>query len=180
MPHILAISGSLRHASSNSTFVLALTHLNLPNITITAFQGLDTLPHFNPDLDVEPAPAAVASWRQTLRSADAFIICSPEYIHGVPGSLKNAIDWIASSGEFVDKPVGLFNLSPRAHHAQDQLAEILRTASALLPPAASPTLPLQGRPVDEDHVFDNEDVKASVLAALDALTQAIKPSLSAY
>lgn len=175
--HILAISGSLRHASSNSIFVRALTRLHIPNVTITAFQGLDTLPHFNPDLDVDPAPEAVSAWRQTLRSADAYILCSPEYIHGVPGSLKNAIDWIASSGEFVDKPVGLFNLSPRAHHAQDQLAEILRTASALLPLAASPTLSLQGRPMDEGHVIDNEDIKASVLTAIQALAQAVKPSL---
>ena len=62
------------------------------------------------------------------------VICSPEYAHGVPGVLKNALDWVVGSGELVDKPVGVWNLSPRAVHAHASLLETLRTMSARVLP----------------------------------------------
>jgi NAD(P)H-dependent FMN reductase len=61
---------------------------------------------------------------------------SPEYAHGVPGTLKNALDWVVGSGELVGKPVGLWNLSARAVHAHASLVETLRKMSALVLPEA--------------------------------------------
>ncbi len=94
------------------------------------YRGLGELPHFNQDLDIEPAPQAVAEWRIRLRNARAVLISSPEYAHGVPGSLKNALDWIVSSGEFVDKPVALLNPSPLSFHGQASLKETLTVMMA--------------------------------------------------
>lgn len=110
---ILAISGSLRARSKNTA--------PLESAGLDLYRGLGYLPHFNQDLDTEPAPPAVAEWRSRLREAQAVLISSPEYAHGVPGTLKNALDWIVGSGEFMDKPVALLNASPLSTYAQAQL-----------------------------------------------------------
>ena len=114
---ILAISGSLR-ANSKNTKLLKTAGMDI-------YSELTQLPYFNPDLDTESPPEAVARFRRLLRDADAVLISSPEYAHGVPGVLKNALDWIVSSGEFVDKPVALVNASLTATHAQASLKETL-------------------------------------------------------
>ncbi len=93
---ITAISGSLRAASSNGTIVRAAAPLAPTGILVDAYVGLSSLPHFNPDLDRELGdarlPAAVRALREQLAAAGALLIASPEYAHGVPGSLKNALD----------------------------------------------------------------------------------------
>src|SRR5690349_20688970 len=98
---ILAISGSLRANSSNSIVVRFLSTLMPSNISYSIYGGLGSLPHFN---DSEEAAPAVIEFRKRVAEADGIIICSPEYAFGVPGSLKNAIDWTVGSGEFVNKP----------------------------------------------------------------------------
>ena len=133
---ILAISGSLRAKSSNSEVLRFAAHSAPPGIDISICDLLDRLPHFNPDLDTDPGPAAVMTFRAQLNSAAGVVICSPEYAHGVPGTLKNALDWVVGSGELVGKPVGLWNLSARAVHAHASLMETLRTMSALVLPEA--------------------------------------------
>jgi len=124
---IIAICGSLRSRSSNLALLRAAA-------TITAeveiYEGLATLPHFNPDDDAEGAapPPAVAELRAMLANADGILISSPEYAHGVPGSLKNALDWLVSDGALVDKPVAVINASPvGGEFARDSLVETLRT-----------------------------------------------------
>jgi len=98
------------------------------------------VPAFNPDDDVEPAPDVVADFRHRLHESDAVLISTPEYAHGVPGALKNALNWIVGSGELVDKPIGLLNPSPRSTYAQASLKETLTVMSARLVDAASITL----------------------------------------
>ena len=89
---ILAVSGSLRAASSNSRALAALKLLAPPDIEVEIWQGLDGLPFFNPDFDIDPAPPAVAAWRAAVEGCDALVISSPEYAHGVAGAMKNALD----------------------------------------------------------------------------------------
>jgi chromate reductase, NAD(P)H dehydrogenase (quinone) len=127
---ILAISGSLRAASSNTALLEAARALAPEGVEIVLYDGLATLPHFNPDLDAGTAPPVVANFRARLEASDGVLISSPEYAHGVPGAMKNAIDWVVSSGEIYEKPVALLNASMGATHAYESLAETLRTADA--------------------------------------------------
>jgi chromate reductase, NAD(P)H dehydrogenase (quinone) len=73
------------------------------------FEGVGELPHFNPDRENDGPPSAVTVWRALLSDVDFVVIASPEYAHSLPGSLKNALDWIVGSGELYGKPVGLMS-----------------------------------------------------------------------
>lgn len=141
--HLLALPGSLRAASINAAFCRAAARLAPDGIVVTVYDGLGALPLFNPDLEPAP-PAAVADLRQRIGQADALLIASPEYAHGISGVLKNALDWLVSEERFVGKPVAVVNTSPRAHHAYDALLETLRTMSAVIVDDASIALPLLG------------------------------------
>jgi chromate reductase, NAD(P)H dehydrogenase (quinone) len=94
---ILAISGSLRLESANTAILKAAQQLAPTHLEIVLFEGLAELLHFNSDLELEP-PTSVLEFQQLLQSSSAVIISSPEYAHGVPGSLKNALDWLVGSG----------------------------------------------------------------------------------
>ena len=111
--HFLAISGSLRAVSSNKALLRAAALVAPPELTVTLHDGLAELPQFNPDHELDPIPS-VLHLRAELQAADAVLISSPEYAHGVPGALKNALDWVVGTGELVEKPVALLNASPRA------------------------------------------------------------------
>jgi chromate reductase len=172
---VLAISGSLRARSSNTEALRAAAELAPPNVRVTLFDDLVSLPHFNPDLDGEGAvlPASVRSFRASVGAADALLICSPEYAHGVPGSLKNALDWLVSGPEIPYKPVGLLNVSTRSKHAKESLAETLRTMSTIVVPAASIDLPLDGRGLDSRAIADSPELAQQLRAALHALADEI-------
>lgn len=112
-------------------------------MTFEFFRGIADLPHFNPDIDREEdvPPLAVAAWRAAIRDADGIVISCPEYAHGLPGSFKNALDWLVSSGEFMEKPTLLLNASPSGgQFAQSALAETLRMIGAIVL-EASPVTP---------------------------------------
>lgn len=127
---IIAISGSLRTGSSNAALLRAAALVSPPGVDVILYEGLGELPHFNPDLDTEGTepPPSVRALRELLLGADAVLISSPEYAHGVPGSFKNVLDWLVSVGELVGKPVALLNASPAGgEYAQNAILETLRT-----------------------------------------------------
>ena len=111
---------------------------------LTRYAGLADLPAFNPDLDIEPPHPAVRALREQIAAADALIISCPEYAHGVPGALKNALDWLVSGVEIYGKPVVLLNPSPRSLFAHTQLAETLRTMARHCQFSSCITLPIAG------------------------------------
>jgi NAD(P)H-dependent FMN reductase len=90
----------------------------------------------------------VRELRRRVAESDALMVCSPEYAHGFPGSLKNLLDWLVGSVDFPGTPVALVAASERSVHAQAQLAEVLRTMSARLVPAEAVVVPLPGRSTD--------------------------------
>jgi NAD(P)H-dependent FMN reductase len=97
---ILAISGSLRQGSSNTALLQAAIALLPEGVEMKLYAGLGDLPHFNPDL--EPMePPSVTDLRAQVKWSDGLVISSPEYAHGVPGVLKNALDWLVSGDEFL-------------------------------------------------------------------------------
>jgi NAD(P)H-dependent FMN reductase/quercetin dioxygenase-like cupin family protein len=175
---ILFISGSLRAVSSNSTLLHAAALLAPPSVEVDFYHGVGYLPHFNPDLDRElgdpDLPSSVSQLRARVGRADALLISSPEYAHGVPGSLKNALDWLVGSSEFPGKPVALVNASPASTHAQASLAETLRTMSAEVV-AGSPFLaPLAGKRLDAAGAAADPEIASALRAALAALGAAAR------
>ncbi len=152
LPRCLTISGSLRTVSSNTTVLRAAARLVSAQFDVSLYEGLAQLPHFNPDLDVDPAPEGVAALRAQLAVSSALLISWPEYAHGVPGALKNALDWLVSGVELTNMPVALISTSPYAVHAQAALAETLRTMGARLAPEHPIILPLAVRQMSEDEI----------------------------
>ena len=168
---ILTVSGSLRAQSSNTELLRAAALLAPASVTVTLYDGLASLPHFNPDLDFDGAvlPPAVQQLRAALAAADALLISSPEYARGVPGSLKNALDWLVSGFEMPNKPTGLLSASSRSLHAHAALAETLRTMSAALVPGATVVVPLDGRRLDAAAIAADPSLAGVIRKALAAL-----------
>ena len=173
---ILAISGSLRAASTNSSLVRAITVLAPATMQVTLYEGLGELPHFSPDIDGDDAPAPVAALRRLLGEADGVLICTPEYAHGMPGSLKNLLDWTVSSGDFADKPVAALSASPYAtggEMAHASLLTTLKMLSATVPEGATLSIPFVRSSLDADGAIADEATARSLRGVLDALATAI-------
>jgi len=133
--HVVAISGSPRAGSSNAALLRAARELAPEGMQMTVYDAIGTLPLFTPDLDEEGAapPDAVGRFRALLREADGIVISSPEYAHGAPGALKNALDWLVSSGELEGKPLALLVASPSGgQYAQASLTPTLEVMGAAL------------------------------------------------
>ena len=141
---------------------------------MTLYEDLGTLPIFNPD-HTEHLPPAVAELRRLALACDGLIISSPEYAHGVPGGMKNALDWMVGWGELAYKPVALYNTSPYGEHARAALAEILVTMSLSIVPEAAFMLHLRGsKPEEAAPKLATAQVEASLRQALATFAGAIR------
>lgn len=176
----LTLAGSLRARSSNATILEAFARLAPPALEVRPYPSMGALPHFNPDLDTDgERPAAVRAWRAAIAAADALIVCSPEYAHGVPGTLKNALDWLVSGPEFPALPVALVNTSPHSTHAQAALAETVRTMSAELIPPGIWLVPLTGRRPDVAAVLGDPELSRPLQELAAATEEAIRSARAA-
>lgn len=169
--HILAISGSLRAASSNTALLQAAARLAPEGVTLALYRGLGELPPFNPDDDGDAPHPAVADLRAQLVAADGVLISTPEYAHGVPGVLKNLLDWVVGSGELVDRPVALLHAS-RSPWALASIRETLSVMSARLAPG-SIVVELASNRIDADGVLADPALAAAIAAALAEFAAAI-------
>ena len=103
---ILAISGSLRADSWNTTLLRAAAELLPSGAELVLHEGLKALPPFDEDDEHDPH-GAVRALRDAIRLADALLVATPEYNHSIPGQLKNAVDWVSrpvSDTAFRGKP----------------------------------------------------------------------------
>lgn len=165
---VLALSGSLRAASINAAFCRLLARVAPAGVEVEVFAGMAALPLFNPDLEADP-PAAVQTLREAVSQADALVIASPEYAHGISGVMKNGLDWLVSHEGMVGKPVAVVNTSARATHAVAALREVLCTMSARIVEDASLTVPLLGGCVTEEAMAASSPVRAMAQAVLAGL-----------
>lgn len=165
---LLALSGSLRAASSNTALLEAAAALAPPQLSLRLYREWGDLPSFNPDME-GAEPASVRAFRSALRGADAILIASPEYAHGVPGAFKNALDWVVGSGEFINKPVAAINASGRAIHAQASLLDTLAMMNADVVVAASQTVALPTNKLDCAAMLNDAGIVAALREALQAL-----------
>ena len=173
---LLAISGSLRRASTNTAALEALARLAPEGVKVLVYGDLAKLPPFNPDDDVEdkPKPEPGETLRALVDGSDALVIAAPEYAHGLPGALKNALDWLVASETFAGKPTALINTSPRAFHAQASLREILSTMAARLIPEAFAAVSLTGKTVTADDILADPVCTRRLADSLEALIAAIR------
>lgn len=172
---VLAVSGSLRHGSTNTLMLQAVADRLRANVTMIFFDGLDDLPHFSPerDADHESGTAslpAVAHWRAAIEQADAVLISTPEYAFGTPGVLKNALDWVVSTVLFDQKAVGVISASPGHEGGQKVMASLLPTLTALnayIPVGCSLVISSVKKKMDAD----GQLVDAATLALLTRLAE---------
>ncbi|MFA6114091.1 MAG: NAD(P)H-dependent oxidoreductase [Sphingomonas sp.] len=167
---IVALSGSLRRQSVNTALLREIA-AGAPDGVAVEIVSLEALPLFNPDLEPD-LPHAVTAFRGRIAAADALVIASPEYAHGVSGVIKNALDWLVASEDFAGKPVAVLNAAPRAHHADTALRETLSTMAARVVEKASVTVPLPN--AAPCHPATNE-MLTDALAALVTATRRTMP-----
>ena len=151
----------------NAALLRATARLAPDGLTVAIFPGLAELPLFNPDLEAD-MPSSARRLHAAISACDGLLIASPEYAHGVTAVIKNALDWLVSFPPFVDKPVAIFNASPRSVHADADLRETLTTMSARLVPDACLALPLRSTGITEQGILDSEHA-ASIRRALTLL-----------
>jgi chromate reductase len=172
--NILTIYKSLQTVSSNKTLLHAAARLLPEGVTITHFEALGDLPHYNPDLEPTP-PAIVRAFRQTVADAAGILIASPEYVRGVPGSMKNALDWLVGGGdEFVGKRFALLNASPRSTRAQESLRDTMQTMAGVFVEEASIAVALLGKNMSEDAIVADTAIAGALRGAMAAFARAIE------
>lgn len=108
--NVLVLLGSLRAESINRQ-VAEVAIANAPDgVELKLFDRLGELPHYNEDIDIDPAPESVVALRAAAAEADAALVVTPEYNGSIPGVLKNAIDWLSrpwGNGALKDKPAAV-------------------------------------------------------------------------
>lgn len=171
--NILAISGSLRAGSSNHAILRYLGGLAPGNVDYIIYDGLSQLPHFDPGLDNDDPPEPVSALRKLLAEADGVVICTPEYAYGVPGSLKNALDWTVSSGSLVDKPLALITASTGGQNAHAALLLTLGALSANVLENATLLISFIRSKMDGDGNITDGDTQAKLKAGFINLVSAI-------
>lgn len=164
MMKILAISGSLRAHSYNTALLRQAASINLPEWNITQFDSLATVPLFNPDSENGTVPETVSRLRQAIGSADAVIISTPEYAHGIPGALKNALDWLVSCNEMILKPVAVMSVSTSnlgGYRAHADLIKVLHAMNTNVIIDASLNVPFAKMKFNaQGELVDPESLKA--------------------
>lgn len=155
MKRIIAISGSTRQNSINLELLQIIQKQYLGIIDFQLFIGIADLPHFNPDLDnPENTPIAIAEYRNLLKSADALLICTPEYAMGVPGTLKNALDWTVSSMEFSHKPTALITTSTVGEKGHQALLETLKVIESKIDESTTLLISLPKTKIKDGKIID--------------------------
>lgn len=165
-PTILAISGSLRSTSSNMKILQVIGSWMPETVHYVVYDGLDKIPAFN---DSEEVPDTVIAWRNSIAAADVVLICSPEYAFGIPGALKNALDWTVSSGEFVGKPVSLITASSMGEIAHAALQQTLSAISAHMIPGAVHLIPFIRAKMNEQGEITEPAAARTVRATIEAI-----------
>lgn len=127
---IFAINGSASENSSNQRLIDNFVKLLGNDFQVTIYNGLKTLPHFDPKLSAGNPPPQIVDLRNNIANADAVLICTPEYIFSIPSGLKNAIEWCVSTTVLTDKPLGIITASLDGEKGHEELKLIMRTVQA--------------------------------------------------
>lgn len=170
-------SGSLRRASSSSAILRTLQAGLTPDVTMEIV-GLGDLPLYNEDIDEGDGPPAVAALRAAVRAADGIVVVSPEYNHGIPGVMKNAIDWASRPGydcPLKNKPVKIMTVASSplgGARAQAWLQEAFVATLSRVVPGKQVIIGSVEQKVKDGRLV-HEDTALFALAAIDHLLDEI-------
>ncbi|MEM7482804.1 MAG: NADPH-dependent FMN reductase [Acidobacteriota bacterium] len=170
---VTAIAGSLRRGSVNRALLVAATELAPPSLDIRIV-GLNDLPVYDGDVEDQGVPDAVKALREAVESADGLLIATPEYNQGVPGGLKNAVDWLSRPPKpqsFDGRPIGVMGATPGTlgtRAAQYQLRQTLVGLNGAV--MAQPMLFISGagQKFDADLRLTDEPTRAHLTRYLEA------------
>jgi chromate reductase len=166
--NIFIIIGSASKDSVNEKLIDLFTHATNDSFICTVFKDLKTLPHFDPELSTDKAPASIIAFRNSIEKADGIIICTPEYVFSIPSGLKNAIEWCVPTTVFSEKPTGLITASASGEKAHEELQLIMKTLMAKL--KNETILLIQGAKgkIDESGQLNDAKTKTDFLNFIDA------------
>lgn len=168
IPRVLALPGSAREHSTQKNLLRTVAALAGDRFSVEIYAETASLPHFNPDLDTDPAPESVTRFRSLLRAADGVLLCTPEYAMGVPGTLKNALDWTVSSAELYQKPTALITASSQGYKGHVALMETLSIIGCIVPDAAQIIIPFIKSKVAEDGSITDAETLFAVNGLIDS------------
>jgi chromate reductase, NAD(P)H dehydrogenase (quinone) len=184
---IIGISGSLRVRSYNR-MLLEAAQLLVPDGATLEVIGLRDVPLYNGDHDVEDdLPAGVRTLKGQIAAADAVLFATPEYNHGIPGVLKNALDWVsrpAFRSPLAGKPAGLVSAAPGllgGARAQEQLRSVLAATMALVMPHRGVVLTRAAEKFSPDGQLEDARTSAALsayLADLATWTRRVGPAVT--
>lgn len=161
---LVGICGSLRKGS-NTLAILETLRQELAGKADFSIALLDDVPLYNQDLDGDEKPAGVIALKNAIAEADGIVVASPEYNYGMPGVLKNAIDWASRPGfnsPLKDKPALIVTSSPGAvggARAQHQVLEVLAAVLARPVPQMHVTIAGIGKKVEGGRIMDADTIK---------------------
>jgi chromate reductase, NAD(P)H dehydrogenase (quinone) len=165
---IVALCGSNRKQSLQRNYINALALLSKDFFDIDTYDSLDQLPHFNPDLDNETPPEKIIAFRKQLKSADGILICTPEYAMGIPGTLKNAIDWTVSSCEFSYKPTLLITASSMGEKGHAALIDVLKIIEANMTVETQLLISFAKTKINNEGIITDMETKHKIITLISA------------
>lgn len=181
---VLGISGSLRSGSQNTLLLRAAAELAPDGVELELYAGLKDIPPYDEDDDVEPAPAAVARFREAIAAADVVLISTPEYNSSIPGVLKNALDWASrpyATNPFRNKPVAVLGSTHGSFGAAWAQADLRKIVGAI----GARVLDVQVSVGHAPEKFDaggqlvDEEIRAALIEALATIDASREPALAA-
>lgn len=180
---VLGFAGSLRQGSYNRALLRAAQAAAPPGMTIEAFDLIE-VPLYNGDVEAKGDPPGVAAFKAAIRAADGVLMVSPEYNHGVPGVMKNAVDWASRpprAAPLAGKPVGIIGASPGmtgSARGQSQLRQAFEFTNSFCMPQPEVLVARANEKFDAEGKLTDEGTAkflASYLEAFKAWVQRFKP-----
>jgi len=156
-----------------------VSKMEFPDLEFIISNPVSDLPFFNQDLDSEEnVPDSVRVWRKRIEVSGGIIFFTPEYAHSIPGSLKNAIEWLVSSFEIIEKPCMVISSAPNhlgAERANSMLQNLLVVISAKIYKNLSVCIGSINKKITEDGFLQNSEtediIKQSLLSFIKELNK---------
>ena len=169
---ILAISGSTRKNSVNEFVLKGIKTTYHEILDVNIFDELHSLPHFNPDIGDDDVSEVVKEFRRRINEADGVIICTPEYVFSLPGTLKNALEWTVSTTVFADKPTAIIVAAGLGEKTFESLNLIMSTLGARI--GEKSTLLIQGaRAKINPYQAGDEQTRSDINRLVQSLIEAV-------